>query len=125
MILIPKIDIDTLNKTSDLTPEQLESVEEQLQLAKEQITQLNWYDPLWGAAERIFAITLHIALTLIVLQCFIRNNRIFLGIAVLFHSVVDSITVAMMGLGLPLYSIEAALFIVALLSLWLIARLRG
>lgn len=123
LILIPNIDINTLNKTSDLTPEQLGDVEKQLQLAEEQMSQLSWYDPLWGAVERIFAITLHIALTLIVLQCFIQNNRIFLGAAIVLHSAVDFIVVAMVGLGLPLYSIEAVLFLVALLSLWIIMRL--
>ncbi|MCK4491643.1 MAG: YhfC family intramembrane metalloprotease [Candidatus Altiarchaeales archaeon] len=87
------------------------------------MSQLNWYDPLWGAAERIFAITLHIALTLIVLQCFIQNNRIFLGVAIVLHSAIDFIVVAMVGLGLPIYSIEAVLFVVALLSLLVITRL--
>jgi len=120
VIVMQTVDTESLNATGQLTQEQLKQFEQ----AKEQIKALNWYDPFFGAMERVFAITLHLALTLIVLQCFIQKRKIFLLIAILFHSLTDSLAVMMLGFKYSVPVIEGTLFIVALISLWVIFKLR-
>ncbi|MBN2014600.1 MAG: YhfC family intramembrane metalloprotease [Candidatus Altiarchaeota archaeon] len=120
VIVLPNMDMQSLNATGQLSQEQLEQIEQ----AKEQITAINWYDPLFGAMERVFTIVLHLALTLIVLQCFIQNRKIFLLIAILFHSLVDSLAVAMLGFGYSVPVIEGVIFLTALISLWVVSKLK-
>ncbi len=120
VMVIPTIDIESLNATGQLNQEQLQQIEQ----AREQIKALNWYDPFFGAMERIFAITLHLALTLIVLQCFIQKRKIFLLIAILLHSLTDALAVAMVGFGYSIPLIEGMMFLIALISLWVIFRLK-
>jgi uncharacterized membrane protein YhfC len=120
VIVLSSMDVEDLNATGQLNQEQLEQIEQ----AKEQITALKWYDPFFSAMERIFTIVLHLALTLIVLQCFIQNRKIFLLMAILFHSLVDAIAVAMLGFGYSVPVIEGMVFLAALISLLVIFKLR-
>jgi uncharacterized membrane protein YhfC len=48
-----------------------------------------WYASLLGAVERAFAICLHLSLSVLVLQCFIRRRWYWLPLAIGWHALVD------------------------------------
>lgn len=69
---------------------------EQLPLVQEQITatfSAPWYLILLGALERLFAIILHLSFSLMVMQVFVRGQKWWLWVAVLWHGVVDATAV--------------------------------
>lgn len=55
----------------------------------EQFTNMEWYMPLVGALERIFAITIQVALSVLVMHAFLSRKYIFIFIAIIYHLVVD------------------------------------
>ena len=84
-----------------------------------------WF-PLLGAWERLWTIPVQVALSVIVLQVFRRNNIGWLWLAILAHTVVDGVTVIMnqaLGPGkvstsLLVELIVAIFGIIALLVIW-------
>jgi uncharacterized membrane protein YhfC len=61
-------------------------------LPEASIMQLNntqWYMPIVGALERIFAIIIQLALSVLVMNAFIKKRYYFITIAVIIHIVVD------------------------------------
>ena len=76
-----------------------------------------------GAVERVFALCLHIALSVIVLQSVVRRNLAWLIAAMGWHGLANLIGVGVFQRGGPLAS-EAALAVVAALSLWVLFRMR-
>jgi uncharacterized membrane protein YhfC len=54
--------------------------------------QLVWF-PLLGLWERVWAIAFHVAMSVVVLQVFRRNNIAWLWLAVAFHTLFDGVTV--------------------------------
>jgi len=50
---------------------------------------MQWYIPLVGALERIFAIIIQLALSVLVMNAFIKKRYYFITIAVIGHIVVD------------------------------------
>ena len=69
---------------------------EQMSLVETQIAQtfgLPWHMAVLGAVERAFAICLHLALSVMVLQVFLRRNVWWLIAAILWHGVVDATAV--------------------------------
>ncbi|MBO9371485.1 MAG: YhfC family intramembrane metalloprotease, partial [Chloroflexi bacterium] len=86
-----------------------------------------WYLPLLGGLERIFAITLHIAFALMVLQAVVRGNLLWLALAVLAHALVNALAVGLMQSGVPLPAVEGVIFVLALgaLAVILVLRPRG
>ena len=99
---------------------QVETVRFQL----EAILSMPVYMTLLGALERMFAIPVHLACSLLVLQAFTRRKIWWVGLAVLFHAIVDGIAVYAMGSGLSSVTIEALIGIFALISLVIIFVLR-
>ncbi|MBX3055250.1 MAG: YhfC family intramembrane metalloprotease [Anaerolineae bacterium] len=92
---------------------------------------LPWYMTLLGALERVFAICLHLALSVMVLQCFVRRNRWWLAAAILWHAAVNATAVFTIRYTAPLIGnnqagllTEAVVAVFALLSLAIIFRLR-
>jgi uncharacterized membrane protein YhfC len=83
-----------------------------------------WYVPLLGGLERIFAITIHLAWTLLVLQSIVRSNILWLFYAILGHTLVDGVAVFMKMKGYSTILLEAVVFIFALFALWVIIKLR-
>jgi uncharacterized membrane protein YhfC len=83
-----------------------------------------WYVPLLGGLERIFAITMHLAWTLLVLQSIVRSNILWLFYAILGHTLVDGVAVFMKMKGYSTILMETVVFIFALLALWVIIKLR-
>ena len=58
-----------------------------------QIAGVEWYLPLVGALERIFAIAIQISLSVLVMHAFLKRKYYFILIAILYHMTVDFISV--------------------------------
>jgi uncharacterized membrane protein YhfC len=99
---------------------------DQLQLLEQQVGaywSVAWYDSLLPALERAWAIILHLSLSVLVLQAFTRRRIYWLGLAILWHAFANAVALyAAMTWGI--YHSEAALGVVALLSLGIIFALR-
>lgn len=103
-----------------LSGEVLEQVRDQI----EAYWALPWYLPLLGGAERVFAITMHISWTLLVLQAVVRRNLLWLVLAILAHALVNGLAVGLMQSGVSLPVVEGVIFILALGALAVILALR-
>ncbi len=82
-----------------------------------------WYASLLGAVERVFAICFHLSATLLVLQVFTRQNRLWLGAAILWHALLDAVAVFVVGTAGP-YPTELVAGVFALAGLAIIYWLR-
>jgi uncharacterized membrane protein YhfC len=88
-----------------------------------QMASLTPLNALAGGVERLFALTLQVGFSLLVLQAFTRNDRRWVWIAVAAHAAVDFAAVALMKLG-GIALAEAALAVIAAGAAWLIWKLR-
>jgi len=70
-------------------PEQMDLVQAQI----EEMFGLPLYMGLLGAVERVFALTLHLSLSLLVMQVFVRGKMRWLAAAVLWHALVNATAV--------------------------------
>jgi uncharacterized membrane protein YhfC len=83
-----------------------------------------WYMALFPAAERLFAICVHLALALLVMQSFVRGQLRWLGMAILWHAAFNFVAVfAVVRWGAVVA--EGLLGVAALLSVGLIVALRA
>jgi uncharacterized membrane protein YhfC len=110
---------------SQLQPEQREAVQAQLAAVAAQPA---WF-PLLGAWERLSAMTIHVGLSLIVLQAFRRASGIWLLAAILVHGTVNVVGLTVLRLvggmtpaGLVL--VEVVIMLMAIAVLWGGLRLR-
>lgn len=92
---------------------------------------LPWYMTLLGALERVFAICLHLTLSVMVLQLFLRRNWLWLVAAILWHALLDATAVFTIQYATPLLGAnqaalltEAVVAVFALLSLGILFWLR-
>ncbi len=83
-----------------------------------------WYDTLLGAVERLSAIIIQISMAALVLQTFVRKQGFWLWLAVLYHTLIDFFTVPFAAGYLNKYALEALVGGFALLSLFIIFKLR-
>ncbi|MCA9970882.1 MAG: YhfC family intramembrane metalloprotease [Anaerolineales bacterium] len=100
---------------------------EQLALVQAQVAavfELPWYDVLLGGLERAFALCLHLALSLLVMQAVLRGQRRWVAAAVAWHALANGVAVVLV-LRVNAYVAEAALAVMALLSLGIIWALRA
>ncbi len=77
-------------------PEQMASSGEAIAAAAQEIEALVNSPPwlfLLGAVERLFALILHMSLSILVLQAFLRRNIIWLFVAIGWHALIDAIAV--------------------------------
>ena len=82
-----------------------------------------WYLPLLAGLERVFAITFHIAMAVLVMRAFTRRNIGYLVAAIAAHAALDFWAVwAVRTLGTTWT--EVGVGVAALAALWLIVRLR-
>lgn len=99
---------------------------EQLDLARSQIEaywSAPWYDAIMGAVERSLAIVIQISLAVLVFQAVVERKVIWLGMAVLWHTIIDAL--ALIGLQYwGIYLTEGVLVILAGVSLYGILALR-
>jgi uncharacterized membrane protein YhfC len=83
-----------------------------------------WYMPVLGGLERVFAITLQIAMALLVVRSVAEHKIKYLLVAIGIHTAVDAFAVwSMQTLGI--YATELGVAVMALGGLWLIIRLRA
>ncbi len=83
-----------------------------------------WYGLLLGAAERVFAIVAHLALSVMVLQVFRRGSLGWLFLAIGYHAVFNMLAVIAVTRVGP-YATEGLLAVFSLLSLFIIFKLRS
>ena len=110
-------------RTQDLSglipPEQLSSIQE----ASTLYWSIPWYDSMLGALERILVIPIQIALTILVLQVFVREQSRWLWFAVALHWLLDFVAVYAVNTWGP-YVTEALVAIITLASFVIIYVLR-
>ena len=117
MLVLRNVDLATLGLTGD-----------QLALARQQMADywsLPWHMPLTGAVERLIALTLHLALSVLVLQAFVRRNALFYLGAVIWHATVNTAAVILLMNEWSAWAIEGALALSAPLSLGVILAFRS
>lgn len=81
-----------------------------------------WYMPLAGAIERVSALGLHIALSVMVWISISFRKPIWFWLAVLYHAVVDGLAVIGMSFGVNVWIIEAGLVLISFSMLYLIIK---
>jgi uncharacterized membrane protein YhfC len=121
-LLLNAFVLGTINQggTSSLVPaEQLTLVETQVEAMLAAPLSLIMLGPL----ERVFALCAHLAMSLMVMQVFVRRQIGWLGLAILWHTLLNAIAVFAVITWNP-YITEALIGIVALLSLGIIFWLR-
>lgn len=116
LILLPSV-LPTLPQAQqELVRQQLAAV----------LAQPDWL-ALVGVYERLWAIAVHVALSLVVLQVFLRNNIRWLWLSVGLHALLNSVTIiSLFGLAptLQIAVSEAWVTLLGIGALWLIRRLR-
>lgn len=83
-----------------------------------------WDLPLAGAVERIGAICMHVALSLVVLEAVRRRNYWYYAAAILWHAAVDAAILPMKSAGWGVWQMEGAFLGVAVINLAVIFILR-
>ena len=115
LLALQNMDLNTLG----LPPEQLAALEQQLGT----FTTAPLYTTLLGAVERVWAMIFHIAASLLVLQAVRRRNLLWLVAAILWHTVLNALTVYVLNLAGPVW-VEVALGVLSIFSLAIIYLLR-
>ncbi len=99
---------------------------EQLELAKQQLAAF-WSAPLYmaflGLIERVFAICLQISLTIMVLYSVAYRKPVWFWIALLWHALVDALSVYLLPL-IGALALEAVIGVCAVISLAILFWLR-
>lgn len=115
MIVLKNVDMSTLGIPAD-----------QLELAKQQVAAF-WASPAYmglvGFAERVFAITLHIALSVMVLYSIAYKKPLWFWFAILWHAIVDAAAVYMAPI-VGALGVEGIVAGMALVSLAILFGLR-
>ena len=95
---------------------------EQLELAKQQVAAY-WsapvYTTLLGMVERVFAICLHISLSLMVLYSIVGKKPVWFWLAILWHAIVDAAAVYL-GQKISMLALEGLVGIFAIMSLGIV-----
>lgn len=115
VVVLTRMDPSTL----PLTPEQIE----QVRAAQQQVAALRWWEPLLGAYERVGAMVFHVAMSVLVLQRFLRGQRRWYWLAVGAHTLFNAVAVGV-GKAWGTVAAEGVVTVGALLSLGVILRLR-
>jgi len=98
-----------------------------LQTAQNQVLtywSMPWYDSILGAVERLFTIVIQISLAAIVVQSFIRKQKRWLWLAIVFHALIDAAAIFARSKLNP-YWVEGIVGLFALISLGIIFILRS
>ena len=100
---------------------------DQLELAKQQVAaywSAPWYMALMGFIERIFAICLHVGLSVMVLYAIAYGKPIWFWLALLWHALVDAVAVYVVQ-EVGILAVEGIVAVFALISLWIVFRMRS
>jgi uncharacterized membrane protein YhfC len=90
----------------------------------EQFWSYPWYGAILGGIERIWAIVLHLAATVLVFQAIRRKNIAWLFLGIVLHALFDGVALYAVRFWSP-YAVEGLLGVFALLSLGIIFGLRS
>lgn len=85
----------------------------------EQYENMEWYLPMVGAMERIFAIIIQISLSVLVVQAFLKRKYYYIIIAVIYHVLVDFVA-AYVNFKYGILPSEIIVFIFAIISIAII-----
>ncbi|HJQ14871.1 MAG TPA: YhfC family glutamic-type intramembrane protease [Anaerolineales bacterium] len=99
---------------------------EQLELARQQVAAYwssPWYVALLGFVERIFAVCLHVSLSVMVLYAVAYGRPVWFWLALLWHAFVDAVAVYVVQ-QVGVLEVEGIVAIFAMISLWIVFRLR-
>lgn len=101
---------------------------DQLELAKQQVAAY-WSAPVYlallGMVERIFAICLHVALSVMVLYSIANHKPLWFWIALFWHALVDALAVFLGQRGLNVLALEGVVGVLAVISVWILFVLRS
>ena len=115
MLIARGVDVATL-----VTPDKVELATAQIQA----YWSAPWYMTMIGALERLFAIPLHLACSVLVLQAFTRKKIWWVGLAVLLHALADGVAVYISRIGFSALAIEGVIGIFAITSIVIVFILR-
>lgn len=115
IIAISATDFSQMN----LPPDQLAQIE----IARQQIAAMDWWMPLLGAYERFVTIFFQIAMSILVLQVFVRGSLKWLWLAIALHALVDFAAVVLVRFVGPVWT-EVAITLTLPLSFFIIAYFR-
>jgi uncharacterized membrane protein YhfC len=99
---------------------------DQLELAKQQVDAFwsaPWYMALLGFGERIFALCLHVSLSVMVLYAIAYRKPLWFWLAILWHAFVDAVAVYV-GQEVGILTVEGLVAVFALFSVWIVFRMR-
>ncbi len=98
-----------------------------LDLARQQVSAY-WSSPAYlavlGAVERFFALSLHVSLSVLVLQVFVRRQWRWLWAAIGYHALADAATVLLVQLHWPALAVEYVIGLSSLGALGILWALR-
>ena len=100
---------------------------DQLELARQQVAaywSAPWYLALMGFVERIFAICLHVGLSVMVLYSIAYRKPIWFWLALLWHAFVDAVAVYV-AQEAGILAVEGIVAIFAIISLWIVFNMRS
>jgi uncharacterized membrane protein YhfC len=86
------------NLLANVSMEDLPAAKTAVQLQIDTLFTLPWYGTILGGIERLFAVTLHLSLSLMVMQTFIRGQKRWLLLAIGWHALADAGAVMIIGL---------------------------
>ncbi|MGW8225213.1 MAG: YhfC family intramembrane metalloprotease [Anaerolineales bacterium] len=110
----------TVDLSTILPPEQQAPLVQGLDL----FWNVTWYDSLLGALERMLVLPIQVAMTIIVLQVFLRGQSRWLWLAILWHALLDAVSVYSVRTW-GVYTTEGIVAIFTILSLAILFALRG
>lgn len=90
----------------------------------EMMRAMPWYEVLVGAFERLLSVIAHLALSVMVLQVFLRRSIRWLFLAIGYHAMLNAVALIVLHRW-GVYASEGALVLITLLSLFIIFRLRA
>jgi len=79
---------------------------------------------LMGFVERIFAICLHVSLSVMVLYAIVYRKPMWFWLALLWHAFVDAVAVYV-GQQVGILAVEGIVAVFALVSVWVVLRMRS
>lgn len=111
------------NLLGNVPADQLPDAQEALRFQIEALFSLPWYGTILGGIERIFAVILHLSLSLMVLQTILRAQRRWLFFAIGWHTIANAGALIIIEMTNE-YLAELFLAIIALVSLFIIRELK-
>lgn len=111
------------NLLSTVPAEDLAEAEATIQSQISALMTLPWYGRVLGGLERVFAVILHLSLSLMVMQCFTQGKRRWLFVAIGWHALANAGAIIIIGLTNE-YLAEVFIGLMAVGSLFIILHFK-